>query len=75
MNNTNSTDFRANFVLWNEFLQECKNTIEGQYDWETITLNGQHTQSEQDTIINQIFFKNASLPQIVYRQRFINTYN
>ena len=64
------TDFSRNFTLWNEFLDECKNTIEGEYKWETVKLKGHPTGEEHEKIIDEIFIKRASLPQIVKRHMF-----
>tara|TARA_B100001175_G_C19343248_1_gene558532 strand:+ start:54 stop:263 length:210 start_codon:yes stop_codon:yes gene_type:complete len=64
------TDFRANLTLWNSFLDECKNTTEGEYKWETVKLKGHPTEEEHKKIIDEIFIKRASLPQIVKRHMF-----
>tara|TARA_E500000331_G_C16764489_1_gene501063 strand:+ start:6 stop:251 length:246 start_codon:yes stop_codon:yes gene_type:complete len=63
---------RVSFALWSDFLDECANLIEGENKWETINLNGQHSKQKQETIINELFIKNATLPQIVRRHRLYN---
>lgn len=67
--NSNSSDFRQNFSLWNEFLLECQTMIEGDNQWKSVKLNQHPTDEEQFNIINQIYIKNATLPQIVRRHR------
>lgn len=64
------SDITERFILWKEFLDECENLIENSNKWETVKLKGHPTEEEHKTIINEIFIKNASLPQIVKRHMF-----
>lgn len=66
------SDPTERFILWKEFLDECENLIEGTNKWETVKLKGHPTEEEHKKIINEIFIKNASLPQIVKRHMFYN---
>jgi len=69
------TDFRENIALWNEFLDECKNTIQGDYKWESVKLKGHLTEEQHNNIVDEIFIKNASLSDIVKRHLFYKKKN
>ena len=70
----NSLDSRSGFDLWNEFLEECENLVGGEHEWETVKLKGHHTKQEQKVLINELFIKKATLPQIV-RRHLYNRHN
>lgn len=61
------SDFKAEYALWIEFLNECQNLMQGNYEWKTVYHKEHHTVQEQKEIINDIFIKNATLSQIVNR--------
>lgn len=67
------TDFSTNIALWIDFLDECKSTVKEEYKWESVKLKGHPTEEEHKKIIDEIFIKKASLPQIVKRHMFYKT--
>ena len=67
---TSRGDIRQNIILWNEFLEQCANLVEGENEWKSVELNDFHTPEQQKNIIDEIYFKRASLEEIVRRHMY-----
>ena len=47
---TSGGDIRQQIILWNEFLDQCANLVEGENEWKSVELKSFHTPEQQKNI-------------------------
>lgn len=75
-------DFHTQFLLWEEFIQECTKNLEDSehmeldvsHEWVSVELSGS-TQEKKQKILDELFIKTASLNSIVLRNKTLRTQN
>ena len=75
-------DFHTQFLLWEEFIQECTKKLEDSkhielditHEWVSVELAGK-TQEKKEKILDELFIKTASLNSIVLRNKILRRKN